>query len=110
MDWAVAGLLSDDVNALVPYRYNSGTWFDSMAGGATFRLGSINLFNYRYYYGDGPDDYHDGPRLFSVSEFNNQGAQPPHSNRYASLGANTGTVRLRLTADRGNRITVVVKE
>ena len=110
VDWAVAGLLSDDVSASVPYRYNSGTWFDSMAGGERFRLGSINLFNYRYYYGEGSDDYHDGPRLFSVSEFNDQDPQPPHSNRYASLGANTGTVRLRFTADRGNRITAVVKE
>ena len=110
VDWAVANLLSDDVSASAPYRYNSGTWFTSMAGGETFRLGSINLFNYRYYYGEGPDDYHDGPRLFSVSEFNDQDPQPPHSNRYASLGANTGTVRLRITADPGNRITVVVKE
>ena len=110
VDWAVANLLSDDVNAPVPYRYNSGTWFTSMAGGVTFRLGSINLFNYRYYDYDTDGHYYDGPRLFSVSEFNNQGPQPPHSNRYASLGPNTGTVRLRITADPGNRITVVVKE
>ena len=110
VDWAVANLLSDDTQAPHPYRYNSGTWSTSVADGITFRLGSINLFNYRYYYGDGPNDYHDGPYFFSIPDFNDDGAQPPHSNRYATLGRNTGTVRLRIDASTGNRITVVVKE
>ena len=110
VDWAVANLLSDDTQAPHPYRYNSGTWSISVAGGVTFRLGSINLFTYRYFYGDGPNDYHDGPYFFSVPEFNGFGAQPPHSNRYADLGRGTGTVRLRIDATTGNRITVVVKE
>ena len=63
-DWAVANLLSDDTRAPYPYRYNSGTWSTSESGGVTFRLGSINLFNYRYWFGDGPNDYHDGPYFF----------------------------------------------
>ena len=108
-DWAVANLLSDDTRAEHPYRYNSGTWSTSDAGGVGFRLGSINLFNYRYHYGEGSNDYHDGPFLFSVAGFNEEGAQPPHSNRYADLGRNTGTVRLTIDADQGTRITVVVK-
>ena len=109
-DWAVANLLSDDTQAQFPYRYNPGTWSTSEAGGTTFRLGSINLFNYRYYFGEGPNDFHDGPYFFSISDFNDAGEQPPHSNRYADLGRNTGTVRLRISAAAGNRITVVVKE
>ena len=110
VDWAVANLLSDDTRARRPYRYNSGTWSTSVADGITFQLGSINLFNYRYYYGDGPNDYHDGPYFFSIPEFNDEGAQPPHSNRYADLGRSTGTIRLRIDAPAGNRITVMVKE
>ena len=109
-DWAVANVLSDDTQAPHPYRYNSGTWSMSEAGGVTFRLGAVNLFNYRFHYGEGPNDYHDGPYSFSVAEFNDEGAQPPHSNRYAHLGRNTATVRLRVDAPVGNRITVVVKE
>ena len=108
-DWAVANLLSDDPRAPHPYGYNSGTWSTSEAGDATFRLGSINLFNYRYWLGDGPNDYYDGPYFFSVPEFNEEGAQPPHSNRYADLGLNTGTVRLQIDAAAGNRVTVVIK-
>ena len=36
--------------------------------------------------------------------------QRPHSNVYATLRRNTGSVRLRMSADPGVRITVVVKE
>ena len=72
-DWAAANLLSDDANAPHPYRYNSGTWFTSEVGGQTFRLGSINLFNYRYEFGAGLDRYHDGPSLYSLFQFNGAG-------------------------------------
>ena len=48
VNWAVANLLSDDTGAPAPYRYNSGTWSTSSVGAATYRVGSINLFNYRY--------------------------------------------------------------
>ena len=109
-NWAAANLLSDDPRAEFPYRYNTGTWSISEAGGTTFRLGSINLFNYRYEFGEGPNDYYAGPYLFSISDFSDAGEQPPHSNRYADLGRNTGTVRLRISAAEGNRISVVVKE
>ena len=109
-NWAVANLLSDNTAAPHPYRYNTGTWFTSQTGGETFRYASINLFNYRYYYGDDPNDYWDGPLLYSISEFNKKGSQPPHSNRYVTLGRASGTVRLRITAVGGNRITVVIKE
>ena len=108
-DWAVANMLSDDTGAPHPYRYNSGTWFTSTVGGQTFRLGSINLFNYRYE-GEETDVPYDGPYLYqNLSEFTAD-RHPPHSNRYATLGRISGTVRLRITAPAGNRITVVVKE
>ena len=107
-DWAVANLLSDDTEAPHPYRYNSGTWNVSEAGGVTFRLGSIDLFKYRYWI-EG-SEYWDGPYFFTIAESNDEGAQPPHSNRYLDLGRNTGTVRLRVDAAEENRITVVVKE
>ena len=102
-NWAIANLLSDDTSAPHPYRYNSGTWFTS-ASGQTFRLGSINLFNYHEF-----ESLQDGPHLYSLSELSGAGAQPPHSNRYVAIGRASETVQLRINALAGNRITVVVK-
>ena len=110
-NWAAANLLSDNTAAPVPYRYNPGTWSTSRAGGATsieFRLGSINLYNYTP---RRPRGYPDrpGPHLHDLIAFNAR-AQPPHSNMYTTLGRVAGTLRLRVTAPAGNRVTVVVKE
>jgi hypothetical protein len=112
VNWAIANLLSD--NDQLPdsdqeyqyYRYNPGGWSTSLEGGETFRLGSINLYNYRY---ETDSVVQEGPFLYSLDGFN-QRTQPPHSNMYATLGRNTGTVRLRVSAVEDNRITVVVKE
>ncbi len=106
--WGVANLLSDNTGAPAPYRYNSGTWSTSRVGGETYRLGSINLYHYRYYYEE--DDYADGPVSFWFEGFNDGFWQNPHSNVYTTLDRNTGTVRLRMSADPGIRITAVVKE
>ena len=118
-DWAVATLLSDSTAAPVPHRYNTGAWSTSHAGGEQFRLGSINLFNYRYEPPEvmsdciGPDladrPALQGPYLHSLRTFN-QRSQPPHSNRFVTLGRNSGSVRLSVSAEAGNLITVVVKE
>ena len=105
-DWAVANLLSDELQAAQPYRYNSGKWVESRAGGVSFVLGSINLYHYRY---ETPSFSQEGPFLYSLEGFNER-TQPPHSNMYATLGRNTGTVRLQVSAVSGNRITVVVKD
>ena len=110
-NWAAANLLSDNTAAPVPYRYNPGTWSTSRVGGATsieFRLGSINLYNYTP---RRPRGYPDrpGPYLHDLIAFNAR-AQPPHSNMYTTLGRVAGTLRLRVTAPAGNRVTVVVKE
>ena len=118
-DWAVANLLSDNTAAPAPYRYNPGTWTTSLAGGETLRLGSINLYNYRYKPPDivpecyGPDladqPAHEGPYLHSPSTFNAEPLQP-HSNKYATFGRHSGTVYLQVRAPDDSRITVVVKE
>ena len=118
-DWGVAVLLSDDTGAPAPYRYNPGAWTTSSAGGEQFRLGSINLYNYRFEPPDplpactGPQlagrSTQVGPYLHSLQTLNAL-TQPPHSNAFATLGHNTGTVRLAVNAARDNRITVVVKE
>ena len=103
-NWAVAGLLSDDTEAPVPYRYNPGTWSASTAGGADYRLGSINLYHYRR-----PGGAETGPYLRDLSDFNAY-AQPPHSNKYTALGRLQGSHPLTLTSDAGLRFTVVFKE
>ena len=110
-NWAAANLLSDNTAAPVPYRYNPGTWSTSRAGAAAsieFRLGSINLYNYTP---PRPRGYPDrpGPYLHDLIAFNAR-TQPPHSNMYTTLGRVAGTLRLRVTAPAGNRVTVVVKE
>ena len=95
-DWAVATLLSDNTTAPHPYRYNPGTWSTSHSGGEQFRLGSINLYHYRY---EPPELVSDcvGPDLA-----NRPAQEGPylHSNRYATLGRNTGTVLLSVSAGR----------
>ena len=109
-NWAAASLLSDNTQAPVPYRYNTGTWRSSRAGGTTFRLGSIDLYNYRYGDDTGqPAPDRPGPYLHDLSAFNAR-TQPPHSNMYTTLGRIAGSRRLRVTAPAGSRVTVVVKE
>ena len=109
-NWSVAVLRSDDTSAPVPYRYNAGDWVTSRTGGMVFRLGSINLFHYEY----GPPRVPgrlawEGPYLHSLESLNER-PQPPHSVAYATLGRNSGTVRLSVSAVGDNRITAVVKE
>ncbi|MCY4483317.1 MAG: putative Ig domain-containing protein [Spirochaetaceae bacterium] len=118
-DWAVATLLSDNTAAPAPYRYNPGTWTSSHIDGDEFRLGSINLYHYRWDPPEvvsdciGPDlagrSSQEGPYLHSLRTLSDR-IQPPHSNTYATLGRRTGTVRFLVSAEPDNRITVVVKE
>ena len=105
-NWGAANLLSDNTDAPAPYQYNTGTWQTSYTGGLEFRLGSINLYNYVYAPGRLARR---GPYLHPLPSFNDRG-QPPHSNMYTTLGRQSGTLRLSVTAESENRITVVVKE
>ncbi len=61
--WGAAVLLSDRTDTAAGYRFNTGNFFTSTTGGGTYKLGSINLFNYRY--PDGQGGYIDGPYLYS---------------------------------------------
>jgi len=108
-DWGVAVLLSDSTAAPKPYVYNSGDWVSSRAGGVEYRLGSINLFNYVFNAPTAKRLNQEGPYLHSLDSLN-ENTLEPHSNRYAFLGRNAGTVRLNVSAVTDNRITVVVKE
>ena len=105
-NWGAANLLSDNTAAPAPYQYNTGTWRTSYADGLEFRLGSINLYNYTYARGRLARP---GPYLHPLPVFNER-VQPPHSNMYTTLGRNSGTLSLRVTAESDNVITVVVKE
>ena len=106
VNWGAANLLSDNTGAPAPYQYNTGSWRTSYTGGTEFRLGSINLYNYVYAPGRLARP---GPYLHPLPTFNDL-TQPPHSNRYTTLGRNSGTIRLRVTTESDSRITVVVKE
>ena len=105
VNWGAANLLSDNTDAPSPYQYNTGSWRISHTGGIEFRLGSINLYNYVYAPGRLARP---GPYLHPLATFNDL-TQPPHSNRYTTLGRNSGTIRLRVSAESDSRITVVVK-
>ena len=124
VNWAAATLLSDNTEAPQPYRYNSGTWSVSHADGIGFRFGSISLYFVSTFFGgyslrnpcgqllstgERRSGDHGRPFTHTVTSFNAR-TQPPHSNMYAYLGRYTATVRLSVTAELGNRITVVVKE
>ena len=106
-NWGAANLLSDNTDAPAPYRYNTGDWRISHAGGMEYRLGSINLYN--YIIGRPGRLARPGPYLHPLPVFNDR-TQPPHSNMYTTLGRQSGTLRLSVTAESENRITVVVKE
>ena len=106
VNWGAATLLSDNTDAPAPYQYNTGSWRTSYTGGTAFRLGAINLYNYVYAPGRLARP---GPYLHPLPTFNDL-TQPPHSNRYTTLGRNSGTIRLRVTAESDSRITVVAKE
>jgi hypothetical protein len=44
--WSAAVLISDTTAAPPGYRYNTGAWSTSSAGGMSYNLGSIDIFNY----------------------------------------------------------------
>ena len=94
VDWGIANLLSDDTGAPDRWRYNTGAWRTSRAGGSEFRLGSINLFNYQ-----------DQPTILPFAAFTQ--SRPAHSNLYLSLGR---LETLSITTDPTQRYTVVMKE
>ena len=108
-DWGTAVVLSDNTDAPVPYRYNTGDWRYSRNGGVEYRLGSINLFNYVLELRNVTRLRWEGLYLHSLESLSETTLEP-HSNKYVFLGRNSGTIRLNVSAVTDNRITVVVKE
>ena len=53
-DWAAAAILSDFTDLPANYRYNTGAWFTSSIGQINYNLGSVNMYNYRYFGVTGP--------------------------------------------------------
>lgn len=99
--WAAANLLS---NSTTPptgyYQYNSGTWFTSTLSGTEYKLGSINLYNYRY-------NLQTGPYIYSTLP---TGTQDKTSNIYYLAGSNqTGQLIYKIDLPKEIKLTVVVK-
>jgi hypothetical protein len=97
--WAASVLLSDMTTAPVRYRYNTGGWTTSTAGGLDYHLGSINIFNY-------------APALYV---FTQAGTVPGtvfnrSSNIYYQAALGLGTARTwTITVPQGILMTVVIK-
>jgi hypothetical protein len=104
--WAAANLLSDNTNAPVDYRYNTGGFITSSIGGITYSLGSINLYNYKYSAED-----QTGPYIYTSSPITGYGTHLDTSNLYFRVGSNvTGTVSKTVTYGDGVDFTIVVKD
>jgi hypothetical protein len=108
--WAAAVLVSDEVivpfeeDAGLPASYNAGTWFESSYMGTTYRLGSINLFNYL---GQGLQE---GPKIYYSSPVGNDSRRPSGSTVYYLAGEDlTGTVSWDITLGATTDMVVVVK-
>lgn len=100
--WGAATVLSDRSDAPAGYRYNTGGFIDSTVGGATFRLGSINLYNYAY-------GGLSGPRTYTLLPASGAGRYAT-SNLIYRLGTGlTGRISQDITVPRGMRLSVVVK-
>jgi len=97
--WAASVLLSDMTTAPARYRYNTRGWTTSRAGGLSYNLGSINIFNY-------------APELYV---FTQAGTVPGttfnrSSNIYYQAALGLGTARSwTLTVPQGILTTVVLK-
>ena len=103
-DWAVANVLSDNPAAPLPYRYNSGGWSATAAGGLPFELGSINLYHYEFL------GRFEGPFFHSVGQLNRRGEQEPHSNIYVDLGRHAGLLEGEIGYAAGAQLTLVMRQ
>ncbi len=97
--WAASVLLSDMTTVPARYRYNTGGWVTTSAGGLLYNLGSINIFNYT-------------PALYV---FTQAGTVPGttfyrSSNIYYQAALGLGTARSwTITVPQGILTTVVIK-
>lgn len=110
--WGAATLLSARADAPEGYRYNTGAWFVSQAGGREYRLGSINMYNYLYPRGidsdgDGLGDT-DLARPYTYSLGNADGMPGgAYTNAFLDLGDSRGKP-WAFTLPEGRHATLVV--
>jgi hypothetical protein len=103
--WSAATLLSDVTDAPPGYRYNTGGFVDSTVNGNTYRLGSINLYNYKYL-----DSGQVGPYLYSGTGTVGTSQHPSTSMAlYQAALSGTGVLDWTLDMPSGVIATVVVK-
>ncbi len=101
--WAVANLLSDNTAAPAAYKYNSGTWFQSIIG-INYNLGSINLYNYDF-------SGYTGPYIYTTSPVGYVSGHYKTSNLYYRVGSDlTGQVESKITIGQNVKLSVVVKD
>ncbi len=100
--WGVANLLSDDIQAPASYIYNRGDFLVSSLSGTSYKIGSINLFNYKIGNLVGPTIYASSP----------VGSADPKStsNLYYTAGLGiTGIQSWQIDLPTGMKLTVVRK-
>ncbi len=110
--WAAAVLTSDEV--IVPWAdggldagYNAGKWFESTVGSATYRLGSINLFNYEI---DDGGSVLGGPRIYTSGPIGSDTSRPAASVVYYQAGSSlSGTLEWQITLGADTDLVVVAK-
>jgi hypothetical protein len=100
--WSAAQLLSDTTDAPPGYRYNAGTFFNSTVGAASYKLGSINLFNYSYGSQVGPRRY-SGPVAGTSLHLSTSAAL------YQAATSATGSLKWTLDMPQGLIASVIVK-
>jgi len=122
--WGAAALLSHRTDAPAYYRYNSGGAFSSSSGGVTYRLGSINMYNYLcqdgvdtdgdkigdadlvgpYVYDSGTIDWYDGG-AYDGEQYYGGGA---YSNAFMDLGDPSSSSDWRFELPDGMYATIVI--
>jgi hypothetical protein len=104
--WIVAALVSDNPTMGQNLAYNNNNAaFSWTTSGATFQLGSIDLWHY-----DNPVTAQDGPYIFSPAQYYSFGAMERASSRIIGLGSGvTGTQNYKIKLEPGVRLAVVIK-
>ena len=104
--WGAAVVLSDLITTDIDtgYRYNNGSsWYSSTLNGYTYNLGSINLYNYKYYGKTGPYFQNAIDISSSTVTTNN------NSNFYIKVGEKSGTFYQRLRLLPNQYVTILLK-
>ncbi|MBN2158894.1 MAG: hypothetical protein JW807_05825 [Spirochaetes bacterium] len=103
--WGVTNILSDKTDTPETFRYNINDWATSTISGIDYDLGSINLYNYRYWY---EGSYYDGPVIQTSIPSE---TMPPASNFYYLAAKNLIGTKSWVIPMRSNvRLSVVARD